>query len=43
MSEGQYRLPPYQIYEMAENHSLDLDEPRDWDWANYMVEKGWHE
>ena len=41
--EGQYRLPPYQIYVMPESHSLDLDEPRDWEMANYMVEKGWHE
>lgn len=38
--EGQYRLPPYQIFEMPESHSLDLDEISDWQKAEYMLEKG---
>jgi CMP-N-acetylneuraminic acid synthetase len=38
---GQYRMSPYIIFEMLEERSIDLDEPRDWELAEVMLEKGW--
>jgi CMP-N-acetylneuraminic acid synthetase len=38
--EGQYRLPPYQIFEMSESHSIDLDSPEEFEQAEHMLERG---
>lgn len=38
--EGGYRLPPYRLFVMPENRSLDLDSVEDWAQAEYMLEKG---
>lgn len=37
--EGQYRLPPYQIFEMSEDHGLDIDSESDLALAIYLYEK----
>lgn len=40
LRERDYRIPPYYIYEMSRIHNLDINEPLDFEYGEWLLEKG---